>query len=314
MSARLRLPVVLTLLFALIAASCSGGDGKNEDKLHLAGDDKAALRRGPDGRFPRLLIQGWMVVSSDEQNNPKFDDPAQRSHHFEAKLARGGSELDVNLYENDAAENDRMAKDRIRESEEQHEATVFGYPGTIIKYRNGGGYGLLWFADGISYSLSFDGKNRDRFFDAVNALRVVAEDQWEAALPETSVKSSARAQEVDRMLAGIPQPPNFTVDDLRRGPAISRDSLGIEVTRVAACGWIESWSAARRAGNAAAEKAAVEAMATSRQWPILHEIQSVPSWPKAIWSYAGPMGGDGRMGVQTVEQSAVNGLSCRLSG
>lgn len=312
MRARSRSTVLLALLLALIAASCGGGGGKKEGKLHLAGEDQAALRRGPDGRLPRLLIEGWTVVSSDEQDKPKLDDPAKRFHYFEAELSRGGAELDVRMYEGDTAQYDRLVKGRVQESDEQQEATVFGYRGTIIRHRGGGGYGALWFAEGISYLLDFHTADRDQFFDAVNALRVVAEDQWEAALPETSVKSAARGQEVDRMLVGIPQPPNFTVDDLRRGPAIKRDSLGIEVTRAAGCGWIESWSAARRAGNAALEKAAVDAMATSRQWPVLHEIQSVPSWPKGIWSYADAMAGDGRMGVQTVEERAVNLLGCRF--
>lgn len=56
-----------------------------------------------------------------------------------------------------------------------------------------------------------------------------------------------------------------------------------------ACGWIERWVAARRAGDAGAAAEAVEAMQTSRRWPILREMQAEGDYPKVLWKFADAM-------------------------
>jgi hypothetical protein len=71
-------------------------------------------------------------------------------------------------------------------------------------------------------------------------LRVVRDDDWEPALPNSSIAPRERPAEVDRMLADIPQPPGFDAAPLRRSDAaVDRYQLGAKVAGSVACGWID---------------------------------------------------------------------------
>jgi hypothetical protein len=85
------------------------------------------------------------------------------------------------------------------------------------------------------------------------------------------------------------------------------------VTGAVACAWIERWIAATRDGNASAATEAVEAMATSRRWRVLRQMEREGGYPRAIWEYADAIARDGKVvagKVLTVEESYENALGC----
>ena len=56
-----------------------------------------------------------------------------------------------------------------------------------------------------------------------------------------------------------------------------------------ACLWFRQWGAATRGGDTAAAAEAVKAMATSRHWPILREMNSEGDYPEVLWEDAAAM-------------------------
>jgi hypothetical protein len=175
----------------------------------------------------------------------------------------------------------------------------------------------MWFADGVVYELDGDAGGEEPFFDALDDLRVVDNDVWEAAQPDSSVTSRERAAEVDRMLADVPQPAGFDAGYLKDGKGVSdRYQLGAKVAGAVACAWIDQWSSARRAGDQAAVDEAVAAMATSRDWKVLNDMNDEGDYSEVLWEYAEAMAGDGtiREGRATVEETAPNALGCRRQG
>ena len=104
--------------------------------------------------------------------------------------------------------------------------------------------------------------------------------------PKSSVPQ-ARSAAIAQMLRGIPAPPGFDASALHfrvmPGPVgllrlqsesalTDRFMLGKSVTGAVACGWLQRWLSATRAGDGAAAQEAVEAMGTARHWPVLLQM------------------------------------------
>jgi hypothetical protein len=80
-----------------------------------------------------------------------------------------------------------------------------------------------------------------------------------------------------------------------------------------ACAWIDRWAQARRAGDGAAEREAADAMATSRRWRVLNEMNADGDYPEVLWEYAAAMASGGTVEggrAMSVEESARDGLGC----
>lgn len=298
---------------ALVFIGFTGGDNQGRQVVGAAHEGEAALQRTADGGFPRLLIEGWSVTRADESAGPMSDDSSRRYHHAEAIFARRGAELELTMDEGDTGAYDALVEDRAASADERHQASVLGYPATITRYSASQRYAAMWFADQVVYELDGDAGGEDAFMDALDALRVVDDDDWEAALPATSVAPRERPGEVDRMLADIPQPPGYDAAGLRRGPAVDRYQLGAAVAGSVACGWIDRWTQARRNGDEAAEREAVDAMGTSRNWRVLNEMNPEGDYPEVLWRFADAMASDGNLQEgkpMSVEESAPSSLGC----
>jgi hypothetical protein len=106
-------------------------------------------------------------------------------------------------------------------------------------------------------------------------------------MPASVVLPANTAEAVNEMLDGIPLPNGFDRSKLKAG-AIVRDryQLGARVSGAVACAWIGQWVQASRSGDAVAATAAVEAMQTSRRWPILREMNREGDYPEVLWGLA----------------------------
>jgi hypothetical protein len=149
--------------------------------------------------------------------------------------------------------------------------------------------------------------NRAQYVRVVESLESTDVNTWLSAMPDSVVKPNESAATVDEMLDGIPLPPGFDIDAILSGVDVSsRYHLAARVTSYVTCGWLDSWVAARDAGDQHAADRAVEAMATSRQWPILKEIARSGGWSHGVWEYADRLAaGDVRRQVYDQEMNCI---------
>jgi hypothetical protein len=314
-------PLLAAAAAAAVATVAMAGvgllDGESGYQVRVAGEGdggSASLERGPDGSFPHIVVEGWRVTRADESAGVMSDDSSKRYHHAEALFARKGAELELTMDEGDRAAYDALVADRAASADQRRQTSVLGYPAIVTRYTGSQRYAAMWFVDHVVYELDGDVGGEPAFMDALDRLRVVDDETWEAALPDSSVAPRERAAEVDRMLADIPQPPGFDATPLRRAKAaVDRYQLGAKVAGSVACAWIDRWTEARREGDRAAEREAVEAMATSRKWRVLEDMSAEGDYPEVVWEVADAMASDGHIEGgrrMSVGEAAPDALGC----
>jgi hypothetical protein len=134
-------------------------------------------------------------------------------------------------------------------------------------------YDVAWVLDDFAIHLNATIAPEEDFVHLVSSLRQVDMDTWLAAMPHRVIQPNGQRQAVDEMLTDVPLPPGIDLSAFRTDNESIEDraSVAIELTNAVACGWFDTWAAATDAGDAAGAGRAVEAMATSRSWPIVVE-------------------------------------------
>ncbi len=249
---------------------------------------------------PRLLVDapGWSVTRADQFSVT------------DGEMTFGDGARELELRWTPADQGAARAQDRARSSDLRAHARVTGRDAVVFRYEGASDFVALWThgehlveARGVFTTVD----------DLRRVLGTVVEvdvDTWLGALPASVVKPQARAAEVDAMLADIPLPEGFDRDAVRDGGAVrERYQLGARVAGSAACAWIERWIAAT---DAAAQRA-VQAMATSRSWDVLVEMQDEGAYPEVVWELADAM----RSGAElqggrsmTIRESYASALGC----
>ncbi len=258
------------------------------------------LKRTPDGGFPHVLIRGWQVDRADDQSRPLDD--SRLFHSAETTFGRRDTRVTLHMTEGDTSVRDGLLDDRAQSGDgQQSQRTVLGrYPATVTYYKGSNQMSAIWFADQVVYELVLDTGRRDDYFDALEALRIVDDDAWEAAMPDSGVTPAARGAVVDQILSDIPLPPGFDVAPLRQSNVVTdRTQLAVKVAGSAACTWIDRWLQARNDSDEAAAEEAMSAVGTSRNWQVFKDMQAIPAtakdwdhhsdYPLQIWQYADAM-------------------------
>ena len=88
------------------------------------------------------------------------------------------------------------------------------------------------------------------------------------------------------MLADVPLPRR-----VRRGHAGDLGTndayqFGAQVTGRVGCAWIAEWLRAKQAGDDAALRRASDALRSSHQWKVLHEMKDDGGWSEVFWEIA----------------------------
>lgn len=222
---------------------------------------------------PRLLVTapGWRVSDAGEferdEGEVTFANGDRRFtvHWYPARLYRG------------------YLRDRAQVSKPQR-SMLLGRTATTVRYgvdRNGAeDFATIIAPDGPVF-VEARGAISDRAaYDAVlRSLRPVDIDTWLEAMPRSVVGPDARAHVVERMLRGVPLPPNFDRSALQGEDAVmDHYQLAVKVAGAVSCGWFESWLAAKKAGNGPGAQEAVAAMSTWRNWPMAPALIKDGGW------------------------------------
>jgi hypothetical protein len=254
---------------------------------------------------PRVLVSlpAWHVTRADEfsvnHGEMTFGDGA-RSVELRWSTDRGMA----------AKLGDRLHSGTTRRAD----ATVLGTTAAVFRYDGAvDDFTALWTLEG--YSLELRGSlPADEFTAVLRSLRVVSVDDWLGAMPATVVTPAHTAETVDAMLRDMTLPAGFDRAGLRVDENVrDRYQLGARVAGAVACAWIERWIAARRQGDDRGVREAVAALAGSKDWAVLQEMQRDGAYPDVLWQYADAVavGGFVQAGKRlSVEDSYRSALGC----
>lgn len=277
---RLRLPllaaaavlaILATVGVAVLRPGTAGGPGSA-----WAADVLAVANNAP--RF-LITADGWHVTRADEFS----------AVDGEMTFSNGTSSLDLNWRSGSFAD---WLADRAASAGPPGTVTIAGSPATLFQYTGSTDFTALWQVGRNTMELRGVFPTRADYLAVAGTLRAVDVDTWLKAMPASVVRPDQRRTAVEGMLRGLPLPPGFDVDALvERATVSDRYQLGAAVTGAVACGWIESWVAAKADGDSAAAATAAKAMASSHGWAILNEMNADGDYPEVLWEYADTMNG-----------------------
>jgi hypothetical protein len=243
---------------------------------------------------PQLLpdSSGWRVTRADEQD----------VRTGEMTFASGARSMDL-FWVGDPAgkETDKVDMARVGS------AVIDGRPAWVGTY-GGNDFEAIWSSDDQAFDVRGTFPSVADFLAVATSLHRVSVDTWLDAMPASVVDPTSRTATVEQMLADIPQPRGFDITPVEDRPGVSdRYQLGAQVVSAVSCAWIQQWTH----GDAAARQQAAEAMATSRHWPVLMQMQSEGAYPDVIWRIADIMNGKSKLPAgQILEQWSRPAIGC----
>jgi hypothetical protein len=190
---------------------------------------------------------------------------------------------------------------------------VLGQGATLFQYRGTTDFTTILPPTGTSFlEIRGDLGSREEYLRVLAALTPVTTEEWLAAMPDNVVVPSDVDAVVARMLTGVPLPPGFSAGPLSQDLAQDRYQLGATVSGSVLCAWLDRWDDARTRGNEDRAAEAVAALQSSRQWPILLEMNAEGDYPEVAWEIAD--GAAGRnldfFGGELTRQTWIQGLGC----
>jgi hypothetical protein len=224
------------------------------------------------------MAPGW-DVSSAEPDSMTFSDGA---HSLEVEWR-------------DADDNNEDYRAELRElarGNERFEITLLDRPATVIGRRGSTEYTTFLRPEGgIFLKISGDLGGRKPYLEVIRSLEPTDVETWLSALPPSLVRPGSREAVAAERLGGAPLPPGLDLDALGGITSASdRAQFDVDLVQSVACGWLDEYLAATQAGDTDRAEAAIAALATSRDWPVLHELdRQGQSWPQAVWGVADAM-------------------------
>jgi hypothetical protein len=221
---------------------------------------------------PRLLVTapGWAVTRADE-----FE-----ADEGEMTFSDGSRRFDVRWYP--ARFYGGYLRDRAFVSTPVR-STLLGRTATTVDYGREEYATMLAPRGRVFVEVRGRLGSRADYEAVLGSLRPVSVETWLAAMPASVVGPEDRAAAVEEALRGVPLPPGFDRAALEEEGAV-RDQYQFvaHVTGLVACGWVESWLAAKRTGNEKVAAEAVEAMSTWSSWPSLRGEEMERGWAENI--------------------------------
>lgn len=225
------------------------------------------------GKNYQLVMDGWAVTRADE-----FD-----ATHGEMTFRKGDHRFDVTWYA--ASEYQTYFLDRSANSSVK--IPLLGQTATRFQYAGSTDYATMLPPKGGTFlEIRADLGSEQAYQDALGKLKRVDGNTWYGAMPATVVQPDKVKASVTVMLADIPQPPGLDRGKLNKPATLERYHLGARVAGLVTCGWIGAWDKAVKAGDDKGAKRAADALATSRSWKVLAEMNPDGDYPEVLWEFA----------------------------
>ena len=238
-----------------------------------------------------LQTPGWTITRHDEAAE-------SGATHFETRYQSGYRHLD--LHQRPHGYNDEFMQTSSNFS-------VLGHDGVL--FRGSVEYRAFWRDDDRDFELRGCCFEEAEFRRLLASLQLVDEATWDRALPESVVRPANRERVMAEVLTGVPLPLGH--DAVTNGNSVmlkDRYQFAAGVIKSVLCGWMEQWSAARRAGDAVREKEALDALQSSSAWPVMIEMAANGGFPMVVRSSIGHLTDEAS--GDAAAQRFVQGFGC----
>lgn len=261
-----------------LVTTTGGGTAPNSAQSAYA-DELVAVAEAA----PRMLVtaDGWGVGWASEFG----------AENGGIRFSNGDEALD--LLWRPVAEHQTYVDDRAANADALGDITMGGHDATLFRYSNSNDFTALWIDGDHSVELRGVQPSEADFRALAATVEAVDVETWLDAMPESVIAPSERDTAIADILVGVPVPPGFDQTVLDSSGISDRYQLAAEVTGWVACGWLDIWVDADARGDQTAKAEATRAMASSRTWPILLEMEPVGPVPYMIWEYADDLATDG---------------------
>ena len=224
------------------------------------------------GEIAVLQAPGWRLVNADSVG----------TDGGEISYQSGGQTLDIDW--RPAAQYDSYVTDR-EDLGTAEKVNVLGEPSMLWAYSRDD-HTVIRPVQG-DFMLEFRGSGMDEaaYRDLLDHLLAIAPADLDSYLPDSFVTNDERAGVIADMLDPLPVPDSFDASTLQ-SDEISRYQLGAQVSGAVTCAWLDQYVAAKQDGDTAGMQEAVDALGTSRDWPILQEMRPQGGWSQVIWQFS----------------------------
>ncbi|HYH53660.1 MAG TPA: hypothetical protein VD761_05985 [Solirubrobacterales bacterium] len=219
---------------------------------------------------------------------------------------------------------DRSLESRVRDLTDELDtrplstAPVLGTTATVIRYHEWSpedlGLFALWEEDG--YVVQYSARASTAAFEAqLASLQKVETETWLAAMPADVVRPEEFEPTVRQMLEGVAVPPGFTAADVVAASVpTDRYQLGASVAGSVSCAWFAKWAEARRRGDVSEVSAAVAAMATAKDWPVIRQMEREGAYGQILTHLAEAMPRGSVWRDRPLEVDVESALGCDRLG
>jgi hypothetical protein len=240
----------------------------------------------------------------------------------EVQFTKGGQNLAISWYPEKTYQDYLLDRQHITQPPAPGDpVTVLGKPGQLWAYSATDHTVMREPQLGHWMEFRGDGMDRAAFEELLTHLKLVSLPEFESALPSSFVSSEDRPAAVRKILDGIEEvtgvtvPAGTTLDT--RSDQQDPYQLGADIAGQYACAWISEFAHAKSAGDQARADEAARVMGTSRQWPVLQEMDAEGDFSEVIWDYADTIGAGelpgndkGEVSVDSALASVAEGLGC----
>ena len=222
---------------------------------------------------PLILLADWEVGDAIEQSSQEGEMRFFQPGEVTAELHwRAGSFR-------------RWVRDRARDSVGETKSHVLESTARVYRYSCCGpgqvDFTALWRERGRVMEFRSVASSLAAFRQRLAGLERVDAETWLTALPARVVQAVDRPVTVEAMLRGIPLPPGFEAEEVKgAGLMTDRSTVASQILGTVACAWRGEWLQARNSGDQAGARAAVEALGSVREWPIVRK-----GWASETFTY-----------------------------
>jgi len=271
-------PVAAAAVVAGIVTGSLWASGLLPDEDSSMADQPGA---GGAGDRPVLDVPGWEVTSTESGDDG----------YGEVSYEKGAGQLTITWYPADSYASYVVDREHIVDPPAPGEPVeVLGKSGQLWAYSNDDHTVIREVEDGFWIEFRGSGMDKAGYLALLERLTMKGRDGFQASLPEDFVTDDERRAAIDSMLAGITaatgvEGPNGTPVRVRSDQS-DPYQLGAAVAGAYACAWLEAYDNAVTHEQPAQAAEAARVLGTSRDWPVLDEMNERGDYPEAIWDYS----------------------------